>query len=235
MTSHVLIMTHLSGSSAYLLNAIAGHRGKPYKVTVISSADKPPQLPPEIELIHDITLNTATKKVERMVSETTATHILIQSDDVIVSPNIVESMERATQYCKQQVLMTPMSNNEEGSRFFSYAENWMNHKDKRISEVPNIDLTHVPTTRALIPVEWFAFYCAYLPVNLVKSIGLDENLENRYNDVDFCLRAARLGIPSLINMGCLAYHYGSVTLKQIVTPEMYAEADAYWHKKMTAV
>lgn len=226
-------MTHLDGNSAYLANALSGHRGATYPITVISSADTAPgDLGPGIEVIHDRALNTATKKVQAFTKHSKASFFLVQSDDVIVSPNIIARMEEATEACVHPVLMTPFSNNEENSRFYSYAGDWMSHKDKRISDVPSLDLSQVPTTKAVIKVEWFAFYCVYIPRCVLDVLELDEALENRYNDLDVCLRAAKIGIPSLINLGCLAYHYGSVTLNQIVTPEMYAEADAHWANKM---
>ena len=153
---------------------------------------------------------------------------------MIVSPNIMENMHRAAMLSPVPVIQTPCSNNEEGSRFLSFGQNWLNLKDKTIEEYPSMamDMTGPPV---LFPVEWFAFYCAFIPKEVYDKVGLDEALENRYNDVDFCLRARAIGVASCINLSCFAFHYGTRTLRKTVTPEMYAEADAYWAKKSGAV
>lgn len=233
MTPSVLIMNHLEKNLPYLEQAVKNHIGNDYPVTVISSAETAPKIQ-GVDVIHSPQLNTATAKMNHFFSKTTRSHALVQSDDVIVSPNIIEAMTRAAANVPCPLIQTPLSNNEEGSRFISYGGNWLNLRDKTIEEYPTMSLPQSGQP-VLIPVEWFAFYCAFIPTDVFLNVGIDENLENRYNDVDFCLRARQLGVLSCINAGAFAFHYGSRTLREIVTPAMYAEADAYWAKKIGAV
>lgn len=235
MKSHVLIMTHLAGNHPYLLRALEGHlksKGA-YPITVISSADQSPDIrDPRIKVVHDQTLNTTYLKIKAFLSLSTEPYFLIQSDDVIVSPNIIESMEDATANAGCPTILTPFSNNEEGSRFIAYSTPWMKDRDQTVVTRPNPDISGTGMVKALLPVEWFAFYCVYMPRAIYESMPLDPALEYRYNDVDFCLRARKVGVLPAINLGCLAYHYGSATLKKIVTPEMYQQADVYWQNKL---
>ena len=54
---------------------------------------------------------------------------------------------------------------------------------------------------------------------MTKVGGLDHALETRFNDHDFCLRAAKVGIRSYIVFETLAFHFGSKTLNKMAISE----------------
>lgn len=88
------------------------------------------------------------------------------------------------------------------------------------------------TERILIDPGWVSFYCTIFPKSVIEKVGrLDESLDVRYNDFDYCNRARQLGIPSMINLGAFALHFGDQTLPKCTKAEEYAAADQAFAQK----
>jgi len=67
--------------------------------------------------------------------------------------------------------------------------------------------------RTVIPVPYVCFYATIMPQSVWWDVGqLDENFESGPDDRDFCMRAAKLGIPSMINLGPTIWHFGGTTV-----------------------
>ena len=91
---------------------------------------------------------------------------------------------------------------------------------------------NAPRAALTIDPGWISFYCAMIPKTVLNRVGdLDEKLDVRYNDTDYCERARKLGIPSMINLGAFALHFGDRSLPKCTTAEQYADADKAWMEK----
>jgi hypothetical protein len=201
---------------------------------VLSDAPTCPNVPDGVTLVHNRDLNTATKKGHfgiAMASPDTK-YFLFLSDDVVLHRWTI--MHLVQDVGDNAWICNPMSNSDNGSRFISPTHPGPDLELEDFVEcVPSIcsdDAEHGETL--LIRQDWVSFFCTLMPRAVWERVGpLDERLEVRGNDVDYCLRAAALGIPTFINFRAFAFHFGSKTLKKTVSPEQYAEADQAFRTK----
>lgn len=224
----VIVTHHLRENEKYLNAAVDSLHAQTVKpdIILVSSAEKK-----QFGWHHwDPELNNATKKVHYAVDNLIPEEhdIMLMSDDVVISPNTVEDlMSGAELGCIQN----PISNNEHGSRWISFGEPHQPsypYNPKLIDKV----LKMSPGPKHMFQVPWISFYCTYIPREVWNKVGrLDERLEVRHNDQDYCFRAARLGIPTFINTGGFALHFGSKTLPKVTSQEEYEKASQVFKEK----
>ena len=225
----VIVTNHLSENRPYLdlcLKALHEQVGISFEAIVLSDAETCPDVPSEFTLVHNRDLNTATKKVHFGISmsDPRSRYFLLLSDDVVLHKDCLRSLVQGI--LGHDAICNPMSNSDNGTRFLT-----LSHPG------PDLDLADYvecePCSQSLlVPQDWLSFYCTLIPRAVWERVGmLDEALEVRGNDVDYCTRAAKVGVGRFINFGAFAFHFGSKTLRKTVTPEMYAEADQSMAKK----
>lgn len=251
-----VILTHqLKNNWPYLKLAIEGllcTRGIDFEAFIISGQEEAFQedqleflekLPPHFHFKQDHLLNTATKKFDAAFKEisTYSSHILLLSDDVIVSGSCIPRMYEA--FCDREMIMGPMSNSDMGSRYDAsmelMAEKLLLRPDMSLDDLNNHQVLEIlrmrvsnHLNRLLIPFHWISFFCVMMPKTVWQKLnGLDAELEYRYNDHDFCMRAAALGIPSVVNFAAFAFHFGSKTMHYLKTDEIDRKATEHFTKK----
>lgn len=213
----VLVTHHKPSLEPYLelaLRSLAWQEqmdGK-YFVHVLSSSPISHELVdkfPKFTFLIDETLNTPTLKcdywLDNLVGD--ATHTMLMSNDVILSSLALHKMYSVGGECIQ----TPLSNNENTHRYF--AELPYPGPSYELDEVdPDQVRTFNPESSLLVRIPWLSFYTPFMPTSVWKKIGRMEPLfDKKYNDSDFCFRAGEVRIPSIVNTGCYALHYGSKT------------------------
>lgn len=240
----VILTHHLNENEKYLKAAVESLKAQTVQpiVHVVSSAvDRPPVAGPDWEchVHHDTSLDNATKKVHYAVDNLIPPDhdIMLMSDDVVISPETIRNLidGASTFGCIQN----PLSNNEYGSRWTSpfVLKNSYDFDDISLT-IAQISMgffepkKEYPKPPILFPVPWISFYCTYIPREVWNKVGrLDEILDCRGNDVDYCRRAILLGIPTFINTGGFALHFGSKTLPKVTKPEEYTKADEHFRNK----
>ena len=86
--------------------------------------------------------------------------------------------------------------------------------------------------KCLVPFQTLSFYCTMIPRMVWDEVGeLDPELEYRHNDQDFCLRALKKGIPSVVNFGAFVFHFGSRTINVLGTEERKNKCTEHFKKK----
>lgn len=180
-------------------------------------------------------INSATKKSAyalKHLAQPDWEYVVFISDDVFVAENTIQKLVYG---CPgKNFISNPYCNSDLGSQFFGqFAFNLPTKFD--MSQILPIfrDITNpwnAPIT--LFRVPWVAFYCTMIPRPIWDAVGsLDEALDVRHNDHDFCIRAAQIGMPAMINLGAIAYHFGDRTLPRCTSELEYSKASDHFKEK----
>ena len=239
----VVVPHHLNENDKYLhwcLTSIMSSVDVELDVICISDAETDPAVPCGVTLRHDRTLNNVTKKWHAglAMSDPRSKYVMLISDDVMVSKHTIGEMARTIG--DVDMILNPASNCDATTRYYATFDlgGWpiphklridqLEGREKQVIEFPK-------SRRILIDPGWVSWYCTMLPKSAVEKVGqLDERLDVRHNDVDYCHRARLIGIPSLINLGVFALHFGDVTLPKCTSPAEYAAADQAFQEKYHA-
>lgn len=239
----ICLTTHLKQNEGYLKAALRGLLWQKcnfgIEIFVVSSAESPPDLPPHpsVTLLHKPEFNNATKKVDHVMGlmHPKSKFFMFHSDDVCLSGNSLQSMVDADSYYSG--LQNPHCNGDVPGKYM--APLFLNNQ-----AVPtHLDLAQMdpywdalqhygPKPLMLIPFSWVSFYCTLVPRHVLNTVGkLDERLEVKNNDVDYCFRAGKHRIPSFVNFQAVCIHFGSKTLSVTKKAGDDAAADLVFKEK----
>ena len=245
----VVVTHHLDSNRRYLdlcLEAVLRSKAVDFEVICLADSETCPVVPERVTLIWDRALDTATKKVHHGIkfAHPESKYFLLLSDDVVVSEWMLHVM--VADLAGRDWILNPMSNSDYGSRYvlndrlsdpkFEHERPIPLHASiEDMEEWREALITHSsPYIHAplVIKQDWVCFFCTLIPRTVWEKVGgLDPALEVRHNDEDFCYRAGRLNIPSLISMAAFAFHFGSRTLDQSVHPGEKEAATQYFQRK----
>ncbi len=216
----VIITHHLPENKQYLEAAVESVKNQsvPVELIVMATAQYPE-------------LTNATKKVHWAIDNLVdpSHDIMFMSDDVVIAPYTIGRLQYASGL--MDCIQNPLSNNEYGSRYWGSVPFWQNSYEFDEHKI-KMAMKQLPPQMLMFPVEWISFYCTYIPRSVWNKVGrLDETLDARHNDVDYCLRAQKLGIPTFINTGGFALHFGSKTLPKVTSSAEYDKADLHFKQK----
>lgn len=241
----VIVTHHLDENREYLdlcLKALNLSIGVDFEVLVMSDAKTKPDIPNTMKLIHYQKETKCLQKVDDalFLCDPNSKYTLLLSDDVIVSKYTLRSLCFSAD-CMEGIFI-PMSNSDMRSQ---YATNiFLQRTDKELRLETDMDIAQIrgwedsiihfqPERFLIVPVPWVTFFCTLIPKSIWKKVGgLDHALETRFNDHDFCIRAAKLGIRSYISFETFAFHFGSKTLnKMTISLDEKNEAIMHFNKK----
>lgn len=165
--------------------------------------------------------------------------ILILNDDTILSKTCLEELVK----CPPQIIANPLCNSDLGRR---YSLTLGIHTDDGIAaydrpqyvyedaahlfeDIVERSITYPP---GLLHPEWTAFFCTLVHRKTYDLIGgIDPKFQTGKDDVDFCLRARKLGFVPSIMMSAFVFHFGGATADKHLTDESRAFNEAYWKDK----
>lgn len=242
----VISTHHLNENDKYLhwsLKSILASVDVDIEVLCYSSAKECPEVPFQVTLIHDpVKYENCSAKFNAGIKMASphSKFICMVADDVMISKYALDEMSAAIG--DRVVIMGPASNCDSTTRYqakfavVNDLDNAMVIPQKcTLEEIVGFEkaiIDYPSKQRILIDPGWISFYCVMIPKSVVNAVGeLDERMDVRWNDVDYCERARKLGIPSMINLGAFALHFGDRTLPKCTTPEQYAAADRAWMDK----
>lgn len=235
----VIIPHHLNENQAYLdlcLKAVNKSEGVSFEVIVVADTVEPPKVPTGVRMYHRPDLTTASAKVNWATTQAhpESKYFLIMSDDVVISKYALSELVYANGGLN--IILNPMSNSEIGSRF--YADLGPFKPDMSMEDIQGMEDVLISWQRErtfLIHQSYVCFYCTLIPRNVWKVVGpLDERLDARHNDQDYCMRAAQKNIPSMIDLGAFAFHFGSKTIYKAYTSEQMNECSRVFQEKWNA-
>ena len=239
-----IVTHHLNENAPYLklcLDSILKSEGVDFEVICVADTAESPcyGLVPEeiVRRVWDKTLNTASAKINWAAQQARGKYLWIISDDVMVGKHAMKSM--AVVMGENKLICNPMSNSDAGSQFWGDVGFPVKHSIEGFkSGNPTQELDVVETfvtTRMPLLVRangFVAFYCTMMSKAVWDEVGeLDATMDYRHNDQDYCIRAAQLGIPSMINLGAFALHFGDKTIPKCVTKEQLDECSRVFQAK----
>lgn len=241
----VIIPHHLNENDEYAkwcVKSVLASEGVDLEVIFVSDAPNwiIPADDSRLLVQHDFdqSLGNVTRKFKKGVELSKGGLIMLISDDVMVSKHTIAAMANDI---GGDVIRGCASNCDSTTRYMAKYRLGdlpitlkMNMEDLKGQQQKIIDWPRM--TSVLFPQPWLSFYCTMFPRKVLEDVGdFDESLDVRYNDVDFCSRAAKLGYLCVIHMGVFALHFGDKTLPKVTTPEMYAAADESYRNKYRVV
>ena len=241
----VISVHHLNENDKYLhwsLTSIMASVGISFEVICLSDAPECPKVPDGVRLIHDKDLINVTKKWNKglELASKESKYVVLISDDVMISKYMLA--ELADTIGDNLWIMNPASNCDATTRYkteFILNDSFGN--SRKVSLKSTLEdiwgfeygvINFPKERRILIDTGWISFYCTMFPKAVLKAVGeLDERLDVRWNDYDYCARARKLGIQSLINLGVFCLHFGDRTLPKCTTQAQYDLADQAYREK----
>lgn len=225
----VLIPHHFNDNQGYLdqcLRSVLANSGVSFDVTVIADTEHPPVVPKGVKLVWDRSLSNASKKINHAMKHADGPNVLWMSDDVMIAKHLLATLSETVS--KTNAICNAFSNNDIGSYYHAepklVAPNGLtlplkhNHELSELNGFEQCVIDYPQKDSILITVPWIPFYCIMLSKSVFEFVGeLDEKLDSRHNDEDYCLRAKHKGIRTLINLGTFAFHFGGKTLDRSVT------------------
>jgi glycosyltransferase involved in cell wall biosynthesis/tetratricopeptide (TPR) repeat protein len=217
------------GSDAHLaacLDAVEAATDVPYRVTIVDSAARgePLRVPEGMRVIRSEERLDFAAAVNRGIAAGDAPFLCILNDDTIPSRGwlgpLVERVRRASGICN------PLSNYRFGQakvpslRLDGHELAADGHElaDGRVS-IPggasiSVERLHGyhPGLSGAQDHEWVPFFCTVMTRALFDRVGqLDEGFRNSHEDIDYCLRVRRLGLPTVVDERAFVFHFGGIT------------------------
>ena len=240
----VILTHHLDVVRPYLdlaLQSLACQDYRDFEVLLVSDSETAPvsELPNHWRNHWDRGLDTSAKKVNWALENSDSEFVIQHSDDVMLSRHAVGELAKACE--STPAIMNPFSNSD--CRSLYYSNIFLSRGKETKHLIHDMGLEDIKGwehqiwdfelgCRVLFPVQTLSFFCTIMPRSVWTRVGkLDPDLEYRHNDQDFCLRAARMGIPSMINLAPFAFHFGSKTLTHVASDEIKNKATEHFMKK----
>ena len=233
------------GADEYLeacVASVVANTTLPYRLIVVDAAARAarPALPAAVQwIVPERPLNFA-EAVNRGVRAGAAPLVCLLNDDTIVSRGWLEPL---VDEARRGAMCNPLSNCDRG---------WVHDHDLRIGGEPLLPGAHAlengrvvrrgggggfpvetlygyePGQTRVLEREWLAFFCTAMPREVFARVGmLDEAFASNGEDVDFCRRAARAGVPRRVAERSFVFHFGGVS--RALHPEAVDDArSARW-------
>ena len=220
----------------------------PYNITVIHNGDHELNLPAGVSVIKGNHWNFSAS-VNAGIRQGSAPIVCIMNDDVIVSRGwlspLINAVKNGIDICN------PLSNCDYGSlhrydmqvrglRLGAGINRLANGLviDKN-SASPGIRPSSLHTynpdcARRRYQLEWVPFYCTLLSRAVIEKTGLlDDGFNNGCEDVDFCVRAKKMGFSSGVNEESFVFHFGGTSTNRFIidNPEEEGATHRYYRQK----
>ena len=210
------------------LASLASCTKVPFRIIVVDAGARGAEInvPEHVTCIRPDSPLAFAQAVNRGVGAGSAPFVCLLNDDTIVSHGWLEPLlERVRQ---TPGLCNPLSNCDKG---------WLHDYDLAIEGVPltpgglmlengRVCLRSDPA-RSFAPEQvwtfapgkqrnhrqpWVPFYCTVMPRAVFERVGpLDEGFYNLCEDVDYGMRASKLGFPSMVDERSFVFHFGGVS------------------------
>ncbi|HEY2859486.1 MAG TPA: glycosyltransferase [Terracidiphilus sp.] len=210
------------------LASIAACTRVPHRIIVVAAGlqDPPFAIAENVTWIRPETPLAFAAAINRGVREGKSPCLCFLNDDTIVSRGWLEPLLESVR--QTPGLANPLSNCDKG---------WLHEYDLAIEGVPlapgslmldgcAIRLrsdpsrcftaerawSYSPGKTRKQTLDWVPFYCTVLPRAVYNQVGeLDEGFYNLCEDVDYGMRAARLGFPSMVDERSFVLHFGGIS------------------------
>ena len=214
------------------LRSIKAQTHTNYEVIVSSSGPQKPIVPDNYRHVHSEERLHFPKAVNQGVraSDPNSKYVFILNDDVCLTQTCTEVLVEAVG--NNSVVANPLSNCDNFARYqmvvgFNRGEDFcpVPVRFMRYNQIEGDEELLIKAKSiyppGLINQNWLAIYATMIPRRIWDMVGeIDENFKTGQDDLDWCLRARKLNIPSVVAIHALAWHFGGVTSSLVIDNEM---------------
>lgn len=243
----IIVTSHLSENQEYLtmcLDSILKSEDlSDFEIIQACGTETRPIDRSGVKTIWDRQLDTSRKKVSKAILEAEPSYALVFiSDDVIVHKQCLTKIVDVA--LKHNCICGPFNNGENGCQvatrlFVSDGFNGITLKHKHTMEEIKPFFNAITESQFLENKSSFVVHCPWLPFHTIAMPrpvwdalgGTDERLEVRGNDLDFCRRAAMMGVRTLLELSAFCLHFGGNTIPKITSEADYNEANKHFSMK----
>lgn len=245
----IVCATYLESNQKYLDECLKSIKNLNYpkdriEVMIKSSGDYEPEVDldtPYFHMLHHSrqihypeSINLGIEELKNRFGDVFDYYLLLNDDTILTTNSLTQLVTGAKD---SLAIHQPISNCDNGWRYYLPMPMSLNKRFYRIEEFSPIMLTLMTGAISEFPMsfiipEWVALYATLIPKKVWDIVGpLDPKFKTGQDDVDYCKRAKAHGIPCLINLSALIWHFGGVTADQALTPEIRAENIRYFEEK----
>lgn len=205
---------------ACLRSVLADPDGRAATVVVVADTPEPPAgLPAVVRLVHDRSLDSATKKGIHAARFFPSRYFLGGSDDVVFGHRAIGYMVEAAARLDDLAVVAPDSNGENSTLHVRRAHSFPQTTDPDPDFVARvIGWEPVASDALAIAGMHLAFHAVLIPARVFAQVGTaDPQFAGAFDDTDFLLRCRIAGIPAVLAQRAYTYHFGSQTLSRTGT------------------
>lgn len=243
----IVCATYLEENDRYLRTALKSIENQTYKniefILVSSGEYEPKDLPDWVRHIHHSKRHHYPEAINsgfKYASKDSKYYFMI-NDDVIITKDAIENMVGVIG--ESEIVLNPISNCDNGFKyhlvmgffkngdFIPMKQRFYRYDDLKDNHLDLMD-THSLYPWGIVAQDFVCFYATMMPKTVWDKVGgLDNEYQTGQDDVDFSLRAKKIGIPCGIALNALIWHYGGATADIALTQENRAFNIDYFKKK----
>lgn len=213
------------------------------EIVVSSSGDKAPIVPEGVKLVHSFERLHFPKCVNQGVRATSpdSKYLFILNDDTCLTKTCTEEMVNTIG--DGEMVANPLSNCDNMVRY-NMAVGFFRNDDfvpvpvrfMRLNQIVGDEDNFINSKsiypRGTILQNWLAIYATMIPRKVWDKVGeIDENFKTGQDDLDWCLRAKKHNIPTVVAINALAWHFGGVTSSVVLDQKTRQHNFEYFIKK----
>jgi GT2 family glycosyltransferase len=248
----LVIATYLEQNQRYLDECLKSIKNLSYpkdkiQVMVKSSGDYEPTVDLDIPYLHVLhhgrqvhypeSINLGIEELKKRFGDVFDYYLLLNDDTVLTKDSLANLVIGAMG--NHMAIYQPVSNCDNHWRYllpFKAGEKHIMNRfyryDDLANDFENMRNASSPVASGYMFAEWVALYATLISKKVWDIVGpLDPKFKTGQDDVDYCKRAKMHGIPCVINLSSLIWHFGGVTADVALTPEIRNENLAYFKSK----
>lgn len=227
----VIIPFHLNEHQNYLdlcLESLRRQYDIPFEVLVVASSTTPPTIPQDerFKLVYMPEHKHYAPKINKGVemANPNSKYFLLGSDDIIFSTGSVKML--AETCADNAIILNPHSNCDYNWLYFGScitSTGLLLKKQMRMDEIAGHEESLYNFSNPYditMPVSFNCFYATIIPRKVWMAVGnMDEGFKTGKEDLDYCLRASRQGINSMMTFRTFVFHFSGVTADKSIDKE----------------
>ncbi len=164
------------------------------------------------------------------LSNKNSEYILLLNDDVILRKDCIEIMHETIKAVPHEIILNPLSNSESKGFFYNgitgiskngrlqqFSYQYRINDAPPVEDIINHSFTYAPL---LIRIPFNPFFCTMMKRSTYDKVGgIDPRFLTNKDDLDFSIRAHKLGIMSMAELSAFCFHFGGVTSSKTKTKE----------------
>lgn len=162
------------------------------------------------------------------LSDPASEYIMLLNDDVVLDRDCLDALVKTMDAMPNEIILNALCNSDAfGFFYFAHtgiANGEFFHKSQYTYEEMEGKHQDLMSLRkhpfAVMPTPFSCFYATMMKRSTYDKVGgVEARFRTGKDDLDFCLRARKFGIQSMVAMHAAVFHFGGATNNKTVTSE----------------